>query len=96
MDVSVEVGVLAPAYTVRATVKDALDFLTWIQKNIDKAGKHVLCADTVDFNSTQATNLPSDFNATVATNLEGGEDDGGDGEGEEVVAEVEVGAVSST
>ena len=63
VDVTVEVGVLPPGYMVKAKVKDAMDFLGFIQKSIDKPGKHVLCADTIDLNATNATNL--NFNSTV-------------------------------
>mmetsp|Transcript_1131 Transcript_1131/g.2449 ORF Transcript_1131/g.2449 Transcript_1131/m.2449 type:complete len:436 (+) Transcript_1131:142-1449(+) len=42
--VRVEVSALPPRYVVRARVKSGLDFLNWIQKNIDKPGKYVLCA----------------------------------------------------
>ncbi|CAD7966748.1 unnamed protein product [Amoebophrya sp. A120] len=42
-NVRVEVSALPPRYQVRARVRDGLDFLHWIQKNIDKTGKYVLC-----------------------------------------------------
>ncbi|CAD7955280.1 unnamed protein product [Amoebophrya sp. A25] len=44
-EICVEVQALPPRYQVRGKVKNGLDFLHWIQKNIDKSGKYVLCRD---------------------------------------------------
>ena len=84
MEVSVEVAVLSPSYTVKTTVKNADEFLDWIQKTIDKTGKHVLCGlpaaavpVSIDFDATGSTNLFNTTINTITTNLSGIE--GGDG-----------------